>query len=127
MDTKSQFTFFLLSVGIGVVGGLLYELFAVVRFLLRCNCGKRKILRILMDIVFCVSFAFLCIFLSFYLHFPRFRGYMCLGWVLGGTIYLRILHKILALCEKVCYNVLVKMVAKAKSKEKTLHKEREDI
>ena len=58
MDTKSQFTFFLLSVGIGVVGGLLYELFAVVRFLLRCNCGKRKMLCILMDIVFCVSFAF---------------------------------------------------------------------
>ena len=127
MDTKNQLTFFLLSVAIGVVGGLLYELFAIVRFLFRRNCGKGKILGIVIDVSFCVSFAIMAIFLSFYLHFPGLRGYMCLGWVLGGTIYLIILHKILALCKKVCYNVLVKMVTKAKSKEKTLPKEREYI
>ena len=127
MDTKNQFTFFLLSVGIGLVGGLLYELFAVVRFLFRCNRGKRKILGIGLDIAYCIAFAVLAIFLSYCLRFPAFRGYMCLGWLVGGAIYLRILHKIVALCENMCYNVLVKMVTKAKSKEKTLLKEREEI
>ena len=127
MDTKNQFTFFLLSVGIGLVGGLLYELFAVVRFLFRCNNGKRKILGIGIDISYCIAFAILAVFLSFCLHFPDFRGYMCIGWLLGGAIYSRILRKTVAFCEKVCYNVLVKMVAKAKSKEKTLQKERMEI
>ena len=127
MDTKNQFAYFLISVAMGFVGGLLYELFAVVRCLCRCHLGKRKMLGIGLDIVFCVAFAALGVFLSFWLHFPDFRGYMWIGWLVGGAIYLRILHKILALCEKVCYNVLVKIVTKAKSKEKTLHKERKDI
>jgi hypothetical protein len=127
MDTKNQFTFFLLSIAIGVVGGLLYELFAFVRFLFRCNRGKRKMIGICIDVTFCISFAILAIFASFFLHFPDFRGYMCIGWLVGGTIYLTILHKILAICEKVCYNKLVKIVTKAKSKEKTLQKERIDI
>lgn len=127
MDTKSQFTFFLLSVGIGLVGGLLYELFAVVRFLGRCNRGKRKILGFLVDIAFCLAFAIWAIFAMAYLRFPDLQGYMCIGWLLGWALSSRILHKILALCGKVCYNVLVKMVTKAKSKEKTLPKEREYI
>jgi hypothetical protein len=37
------------------------------------------------------------------------------------------LRRIVAFLKKVCYNVFVKMVAKVKSKEKTLHKERIDI
>ena len=127
MDTKNQLTFFLLSVAIGLAGGLLYEFFAVVRFLFRCNCGKRKILGIGIDIVSCIEFACFAIFLSFRLHFPDFRWYMCIGWLLGGAIYSRILRKTVAFCEKVCYNVLVKIVAKAKSKEKTLQKERIEI
>lgn len=125
MDTKSQFTFFLLSVGIGLVGGLLYELFAVARFLCRCNHGKRKMLGFSVDIAFCLAFAIWVIFASVYLRFPDLQGYMCIGWLLGGAISSRILRKILALCGKVCYNVLVKIVAKAKSKEKTLPKERD--
>ncbi|MBQ7948143.1 MAG: spore cortex biosynthesis protein YabQ [Clostridia bacterium] len=127
MDTKNQFAFFLLSIGIGFVGGLLYELFAFFRTLFGCDRGKRRALGVGLDITFCVCFAAMCIYLSFYLHFPDFRGYMCLGWVFGGIIYSKTLRRILAFSEKVCYNVLVRMVTKAKSKEKTLKKERKDI
>ena len=127
MDTKSQFTFFLLSVAIGLGGGLLYELFAVVRFLCRCNRGKRKMLDFLVDVAFSIVFAIWVIFSTAHLRFPDLQGYMCIGWLLGGALSSRILRKILALCGKVCYNVLVKIVAKAKSKEKTLPKEREYI
>ena len=127
MDTKNQFTYFLLSVAIGFVGGLLYELFALVRLLFHVKRGKWKGLGVGLDIAFCISFAILCIYASFCLHFPDFRGYMCMGWLVGGIIYLKILHRIVAFLEKVCYNVLVKMVTKAKSKEKTLKKERKYI
>ena len=127
MDTKNQFVYFLLSVAIGAVGGLLYELFAIVRFLLRCDRGKRKMLGFAVDITFCMAFAIWVIFATYHLYFPDFRGYICIGWTLGWAIYSRILHKIVALCGKVCYNVLVKMVKKAKSKEKTLQKERLEI
>ena len=126
MDTKNQFAYFLLSVAIGFVGGLLYELFALVRLLFRVKDGKRKALGVGIDITFCICFAILCIYASFFLHFPDFRGYMCIGWLVGGIIYLKILHRIVAFLEKVCYNVLVKMVTKARSKEKTL-RERKDI
>ena len=127
MDTKRQFAFFLLSMAIGFIGGLLYEPFSFARRLFRCDRGKRKALGVGIDVAFCISFALLCVFTSFCMRFPDFRGYMCVGWVLGGAIYLKILHRIVAFCEKVCYNILVKMVAKAKSKEKTLIQERKEI
>jgi hypothetical protein len=127
MDTKNQFAFFLLSVAIGFVGGLLYGLCAFVRFLFRCNRGKRKMIGFCIDLAFCLAFAFWAIFASFSLRFPDFRGYMCIGWLVGGIIYLIFLHRILAFCGKICYNRLVKVVTKAKSKEKTLQKERIEI
>ena len=125
MDTKNQFAYFLLSVGIGFVGGAIYELFAVIRRIFRCR--KRKMIGHAVDISYCISFAIWCIFASFLLRFPDFRGYMFLGWGLGCAIYLKILHRIVAFLENMWYNVLVKMVTKAKSKEKTLQKERNDI
>ena len=127
MDSQNQFTFFLLSVAIGFAGGLLYEPFAFVRRAFRCDRGKRKALGVGIDVAYCINFAILCVFASFCMRFPSFRGYMCLGWAVGGAIYLKFLHRIVAFCEKVCYNVLVKIVTKAKSKEKTLLKERKEI
>ena len=123
MDTKNQFAYFLLSVGIGFVGGAVYELFAVIRHIFRCE--KRKIIGIAVDIFYCITFSIWCVVASFFLYFPDFRGYMFLGWVLGGAIYLKILHRIVAFLENMWYNVLVKIVTKAKSKEKTLQKERD--
>ena len=127
MDTKNQFAYFLFSIGIGVVGGLLYELFAPVRALCKCDKGKRKTLGFSLDVLYCICVAIVCVLGSAFLQFPDFRMYMCLGWGVGGIIYLKILRRILAFFKKLCYNVLVRMVTKAKSKEKTLKKERDDI
>ena len=127
MDTKGQLVYFLLSLAVGIVGGALYEIFAPLRILLGCDKGKWTGLGIGLDIAFCLCFSIWCSYTSFCLRFPDFRGYICIGWTLGWAIYSRILHKIVALCGKVCYNVLVKMVKKAKSKEKTLQKERLEI
>ena len=127
MDTNNQLAFFLLSLLVGMLGGLIYELFALFRTLFQCDKGKCKALGFGLDLTFCICFSSACVYLSFCFDFPDFRGYMCLGWVFGGIIYLKTLHRILAFCEKVCYNVLVRMVTKAKSKEKTLKKERKEI
>ena len=127
MDSQNQFAFFLLSLSIGFVGGLLYEPFGFLRRLFGCDRGKWKPLGVGLDIAFGISFSVLCVFASFCMRFPDFRGYMCLGWTVGGAIYLKSLHRIVAFCEKVCYNVLVKIVTKAKGKEKTLLKERREI
>ena len=127
MDTKGQFTYFLLSVAVGFVGGLLYEVFSLFRILFSCDKGKWKGIGIGLDIGFCLLFTIWCIYMSFCLRFPDFRVYVCCGWVLGFAIYLKILHRILAFFENVCYNVLVKMAKKAKSKKKTLKKERKKI
>ncbi len=127
MDTKGQLVYFLLSLAVGVVGGALYEIFAPLRILLGCDKGKWTGLGIGLDIAFCRCFSIWCSYTSFCLRFPDFRGYICLGWVLGCIIYLKILHRILEFPFKVCYNVLVKMANKAKIKIKTLKKERNDI
>ena len=122
MDVKNQLAFFLLSVVIGVIGGIFYGVFHLLRKICGCDKGKCKALGIALDVACGIIFAIWCIYASFLFNLPYFRAYMCLGWAIGGIIYLKILQIMLAFLKKVCYNVYVKMVKKAKSKEKTLKK-----
>ena len=126
MDTKNQLTCFLLSVIIGFLGGLLYEMFAFIRFTLGCERGKRKGIGVTLDIVFSGTFAIWACYASFLFHFPSFRVYMSIGWLLGGIIYAKTLRRMVAFFENMCYNVLVKVLKKAKSKDKSLQR-REDL
>ena len=122
MDTKNQLIYFLLSVGIGFAGGFLYELFALLRWLIGCERGKRKGIGAVLDIFFGVAFAFWAVWGCFFFQFPVFRIYMVLGWLLGGIIYAKSLRRMVAFFENVCYNVLVKIVKKAKTRIKLLKK-----
>jgi hypothetical protein len=47
-----------------------------------------------------------------------------MGFAVGGIIYLKTLHKIIAFFENVCYNKLTQLVKKARKQEKTLKKRR---
>ena len=127
MDTQNQFTYFLLSVLIGFVGGCLYEIFAFFRLLFGCNRGKRKALGLGIDLIFGFAFAILCIFASFWLRFPDFRVYMGLGWGIGLIIYAKTLRIIVAFFEKVCYNSIARVVKRAKIEKKLLKREDLDI
>ena len=127
MDTQNQFTYFLLSTLIGLTGGLLYEIFAFFRLVCGCERGKCKVLGITLDVIFGLVFALHCIFTSFWLRFPDFRGYMGVGWLIGLIIYSKTLRRIVAFCEKVCYNSIASMVKRAKRKKKTLKREDLDI
>ncbi len=122
MDTKGQFSVFLLCILIGFCGGLIYEVFAFLRLLFCSERGKGKALGIALDGLFGLSFAFWGIFTAYAFHFPEFRWFMCLGWALGGIIYLKTLRRIVAFLEKVCYNVAVKVAKKAKARKKLFKK-----
>lgn len=48
---------------------------------------------------------------------------MWIGYALGGIIYAKTLRKIVAFLENMCYNKIIKVIKKAKKKEKNLPKE----
>lgn len=108
---------------IGFLGGILYEPFSFVRRLFRCDT-KRKKLGIAVDTLFFTAFALLSVCLNYLLNFNDFRIFWWIGYILGGIIYLKSLHKIIAFFENVCYNKVTKLVRKAKNQEKALKKRR---
>ncbi len=59
------------------------------------------------------------------LRFPSIRVYMWLGFAVGGAIYAKTLRRIVAFFQKKCYNMLRRIVSKAKRKKK-LSKVREE-
>ncbi len=118
MDSKGQFGVFCLCVAVGLVGGLLYEIFVLLRALFRCEKGKNKIVGILLDAAFFVCFAMLCVYAAYRFRFPNLRFYMWIGYAVGGIIYLKTLRRIVAFLEKVCYNKAIKVAKKVKTKKK---------
>ena len=120
MDTKNQFTYFLLSALVGLIGGLLYEIFAFFRRLFGCDRGKRKAIGVGLDMLFAFALAIFYVFACYLLHFPDFRGYMGVGFAIGLILSIKILRRILAFFKKVCYNSIARMVKRQKSRKKTL-------
>ena len=121
MQQENQLIIFIICVVVGFLGGVLYEPFSFTRKVFRCGT-KRKKLGIAIDVCFFVTFAFASVLLSHLLCFNDFRVFWWIGYAVGGIIYLKSLHKIIAFFENVCYNKVTKLVKKAKIKEKTLKK-----
>ena len=118
MDSKNQFYIFCLCLAVGFVGGLFYEPFSLLRKLFRNHHRLHRIIGFIADTLYTFTFTILCLFVAYLLHFPDFRMYMILGYGVGLIIYSKILHRTLAIFEKVCYNMLVKVFRKAKIKKK---------
>jgi hypothetical protein len=123
MQQQNQLSVFIACMAIGFLGGILYEPFSFVRRLFRCDT-KRKKLGIAVDTLFFTVFALLSVCLNYLLNFNDFRIFWWIGYILGGIIYLKSLHKIIAFFENVCYNKVTKLVKKAKNQEKALKKRR---
>ena len=121
MDSVGQFPVFILCVIFGYCGGLLYEVFALFRLLFGCE-RRENIIGILLDVAFFAVFAIGCVRFAFVQNFPTQRIYMWIGYALGGVLYSKTLRRILAFLEKVCYNMLVKVAKKTKTKKKLLKK-----
>lgn len=123
MDTGNQFGVFALCVFVGFVGGGIYEIFSLFRSVLGCTKGKKKAVGVAIDIVYFFVFAVVCTVFAYAFRFPSFRPYFWLGYLLGGILYLKTLHQIVAFFKKICYNGIRKWMKKAKNAEKTLSEE----
>ncbi|MBQ7913497.1 MAG: spore cortex biosynthesis protein YabQ [Clostridia bacterium] len=119
MDSKNQLLYFCLCILVGFLAGLPYEIFAFLRAIFRCDRGKNKTLSVLLDVLYPIFFALICVFMQFILRFPGFRAYMWIGYAVGFIIYLKILRRILAFLQKSCYNSLVKVLRKVNIKKKS--------
>lgn len=94
-----QLRIFLLCILIGAVCGVLYDVF----FFLRQSYRKQW-LRILCDVLFCLSFAFVYVLFSISFGFPPLRSYFVLGLTVGLFLYLKSFHKIVAFFSEKLYN-----------------------
>lgn len=120
MDQKSQFKVFCICLGVGFIGGIVYELFSWIGLPFGVKKGKNKWLCLTLDMLFWASFAILCVAASFLFEFPSFRVYMWCGYALGGVLYLKSLHRILAFLQNVCYNSCIKWKKRTKEKKNSL-------
>ena len=118
---QNEFGVFAVCVAVGFLMGIIYEPFCFLRKLL-CRKGKRQWISVSADILYFALFSVVAVFTAYTFAFPSFRVYMWIGYALGGIIYLKSLHRILAFLQNVCYNRVTKMIKKAKKREKTLKK-----
>ena len=119
MDSKNQLFYFCLCILVGFLAGLPYEIVVLLRGVFRCERGKNKVLSVVLDVIYPIFVALICVFMQFILHFPAFRAYMWIGYAVGFIIYLKILRRILAFLQKLCYNKLAKVLRKVNIKKKS--------
>ncbi|NMB28023.1 MAG: spore cortex biosynthesis protein YabQ [Tissierellia bacterium] len=93
MDTtiKVQFYIFLTSLYGGLIAGLVYDIYRVIRRFFK----PKKIVTIIEDFIFWVSIALIFFYILNKSNWAELRGYIFLGFFAGGFIYLKILSKIL--------------------------------
>ncbi len=100
---------FLICVFIGVLGGVIYDVF----FLPRDLCRK-KWLRFVCDFLFCLCFGAFYLFSAVCLGLPSIRFFHLLGLLLGLFLYLKSFHKIIAFLSGKLYNKTNSRVRKRK-------------
>ena len=104
-DTFSQIFVLIACLFAGILGGVLYEPF----WLIRCTLVKRAI-GILTDLIFFIVFAVIFVAVSVIFDFPAVRPYMLLGAMCGLLLYLVSLHRIVAFFIEKLYNVCKKFI-----------------
>jgi len=100
MDSLGQLSIFLQCVGIGFCGGVLYEILSIFKFPWIKRKKLAKILQSIADGMFWLGFFLGSVWLSYAFEFPAFRVYIWIGYLVGGILYLKILHKIVAFSKK---------------------------
>ncbi|CCQ97332.1 putative Spore cortex biosynthesis protein YabQ [[Clostridium] ultunense Esp] len=88
---KIQLYIFLTSIYGGLISGLAYDIYRVNRLYFK----PRKIVTILEDLLFWIGISFIFFYIINKSNWGSMRGYIFIGFFLGGFIYLKILSKIL--------------------------------
>lgn len=84
MATSNQAYIFLSALYMGIVIGLIYDIYRVVRIL----SNSSKLVTSIMDILFWITAAILCIVGFFYVSSGEIRLYSIIGLALGWILYL---------------------------------------
>ncbi len=108
---NGQIRIFLVCTLVGVLCGVLYDAFFLVR-----STYRKHWLRILCDILFSIGFALVYAIVSVSLEFPPLRFFFLLGCGLGLLLYIKSFHKIVAFFVEKIYNIHTR-----KHKGKTEH------
>ena len=108
-DTFSQIFVLIACLFAGILGGVLYEPF----WLIRRTLVERAI-GILTDLIFFIVFAVIFVAVSVIFDFPAVRPYMLLGAMCGLLLYLVSLHRIVAFFIDKLYNVCKKFILRIK-------------
>jgi hypothetical protein len=107
MYRVAQLPIFLLCIALGMVGGVLYDVIVFPARRLGAYKRSNSIIGIFIDVMFFVALAILASLATYFFALPDFRGYFWVGYCVGGIIYLKTLHKIIAFFENMCYNSIV--------------------
>ena len=127
MDTSNQFIRFCICVVAGFVFGVVYEPFAFFRMVFQCTRNKNKAVGVILDIGFWLLLSAYYIIVAYAFAFPAFRAYTWLGFAVGGIIYFKTLHKVVAFLGDSCYNTYRKRLKKHREKRRNSKKRIESI
>lgn len=104
-ETSEQFLEFSFCCFSGIICGIFYELF----YLLKLIFKKNYIIKIL-DVLFFSLSAIVCRFIFFYYNLSNFRFFYIIGVFLGLVIYLNSFHNIIAFLIKLVYNKICNFI-----------------
>ena len=96
----NQFFIFIICMLTGIVSGLLYDFFYVIKRLFRS-----KIVTAALNATFFTAFSVLYVFVAVMFEFPSSRGYMFIGCMLGLLAYVKSFHIIVAFLIEKVYNM----------------------
>lgn len=111
-NTVNQLYILCASAFSGIIAGVLYEFFYLIR-----RFVKLRALKIFFDVLFFFLFAAIFIFVSVVFDFPKMRLFMIIGAFLGFFIYNRTFHRIVAFLIEKLYNkfkILINNLKKGK-------------
>ncbi len=95
---KLEAYIFLTSIYGGLIGGLVYDIYRVIRYYSR----PKKLGTFIEDFLFWLGMALIFFYVLIKSNWGEIRGYIVLGFILGGFVYIKILSKVV-------YPILIKV------------------
>ena len=108
--TLSQPRIIVICIGIGVFSGVIYDFLCFFT-----DYFNNKIINFLKDLIYFILTAFLFTLISAKANLGNFRVYMALLVALGGYLYIKSFHKIIAKINIKVYNVINNLLIKVKN------------
>jgi spore cortex biosynthesis protein YabQ len=90
-DIKLEFYIFLNSVYAGLVSGIIFDLYRIIRYFYK----PKKVVTLIEDLLFWIGIGLIFFYILNKSNWGQLRGYVFIGFFLGGIIYLNILSKAL--------------------------------